>query len=165
MSEHESCDERRRLGHFTPRERAHIHAAIEANTITTMTGTTMTACHVWTGRVSRYGYAILLRQLAHRVVYQLRIGPIEAGMTIDHLCRTRRCLNPSHMEVVPNVVNVMRGESFAARNARKTECINGHPYTTKNTYIRPGSGHRDCYACTRLRDAKKYAARRKGVNA
>ena len=50
------------------------------------------------------------------------------------------------------------------RNARKIECLHGHPFNTKNTYIRP-SGGRDCLTCRQIWDRerllRKKAARAK----
>lgn len=108
------------------------------------------ACWEWTGGLSAYGYARISiarkRVPAHRVVYELLIGPIPDGYVIDHLCRVRHCLNPLHLEPVPNVVNVLRGMGPNAINARKTECAWGHPFTESNTKIRK-NGHRQCRRC------------------
>lgn len=45
---------------------------------------------------------------AHRLMYRLLVGPIPAGMTIDHLCVYRLCVNPSHMEVFTHGENARR---------------------------------------------------------
>ena len=41
--------------------------------------------------------------------------------------------------------------NFSAINARKTECIRGHPFDKENTYIRP-DGERNCRLCSKLHD-------------
>jgi hypothetical protein len=69
---------------------------------------------------------------AHRWAYQHVVGPIPEGLHIDHLCRNRKCVNPCHMEAVTNKVNALRGQSFAAKNSRKTHCPSGHEYTEEN---------------------------------
>lgn len=48
--------------------------------------------------------------LAHRLYYEERRGPIPEGMTLDHLCRVRACVNPEHLEPVTHRENVRRGK-------------------------------------------------------
>jgi len=47
---------------------------------------------------------------SHRVVYEHHRGPIPVGMVIDHLCRTKACVNPDHLEVVTQTENCRRIE-------------------------------------------------------
>jgi hypothetical protein len=47
--------------------------------------------------------------LAHRVAYRLTVGEIPDGLTVDHLCRNRMCVNPDHMELVTLAENGRRG--------------------------------------------------------
>lgn len=49
------------------------------------------------------------KSAAHRVVYQLLVGPVAADLVLDHLCRNRPCVNPAHLEPVTNLVNSWRG--------------------------------------------------------
>jgi HNH endonuclease len=122
-------------------------------------------CWEWAGAHNRDGYGTAYttptgaRPLgAHRVVYELLIGPIPEGLTIDHLCRNRGCVNPAHMEPVPKRTNLLRGVGVGARNAQKTHCSNGHPFTPENTRIRPGNGQRICLQCHRERMRKYRSA-------
>lgn len=88
--------------------------------------------------------------LAHRYAYELAIGPIPSGLTIDHLCRTPSCVNPAHLEPVTHRENVLRGVGPTAQQARKTHCLpGGHPLSGDNLYLRP-NGKRECRTCRRL---------------
>lgn len=106
-------------------------------------------CWLWTGAMQPSGYGTFRGRAAHRITYELFVGPIPENLTIDHLCRVRSCVNPAHLEPVTIAVNVMRGESLPARNARKTHCPQGHPYDDENTYVNPTTGWRLCRSCAR----------------
>lgn len=82
------------------------------------------ACWPWTSRIDRYGYGKFKWQrrdrIAHRVAYELLVGrTIPDDLTIDHLCRTRSCCNPLHMELVTSRENVQRGAAFRRREKRR----------------------------------------------
>ena len=128
-------------------------------------------CWLWTGarRGGGYGnfrYSKPRNIFPHRFAYELLIGPIPQGLTIDHLCRNPACVNPVHLEVVPLRVNIHRGDSFAAQNARKTHCIHGHPFDEANTYVAPDNanryGQRTCRTCNRACCKARYAKMREG---
>jgi hypothetical protein len=69
-------------------------------------------CITWGGTCDRYGYGRFKlngrMDKAHRVAYELFVGPIPAGLVIDHLCRHRACVNPQHLEAVTQTVNIQR---------------------------------------------------------
>ena len=74
-------------------------------------------CWLWTGARCSDGYGSIRaggRQgrtlAAHRVSWELAYGPVPSGMEIDHLCRTRGCVNPRHLEAIPHGANVLRGD-------------------------------------------------------
>lgn len=77
----------------------------------------MDGCHRWAGSLDRYGYgrfkllsAGIKRQTgAHRAAWLSMVGDIPEGLVIDHLCRTRSCVNTEHMELVTNEENGLRG--------------------------------------------------------
>jgi hypothetical protein len=114
-------------------------------------------CWAWTGPTDRGGYGMTTlgkqKVMAHRVVYELLVGPIPEGLHLDHLCRRRECLNPAHLEPVTQAENNRRA------GAAKTHCIHGHEYTPENTYRRP-RGVRECRACRAERTLRVLAARR-----
>lgn len=113
-------------------------------------------CWLWTGTVTYNGYGIFevngKKIRAHRFSYELHKGPIPDGLTIDHLCRVRCCVNPDHLEAVTMRENTLRGYGISAQNARKTHCIYGHPLSGENirVYKRPGRHQRICKTCQKM---------------
>lgn len=122
---------------------------------------TSTGCWMWTASVSGgggYGQVWVgangpgsPMRAAHIVVWELLVGPVPDGLQLDHLCRVRRCCNPSHLEPVTQAENIRRGVSPPAVNARKSVCPKGHPLSQR-------SGGRYCATCNRER-VKGYAER------
>ena len=121
-------------------------------------------CWEWQrGRCSA-GYGVLRDEsgrirLAHRVVFEDCVGEIGEGLTLDHLCRNPACVRPEHLEPCSIRTNVLRGTSPAAINARKTECLRGHPFTPENTYR--NTNGRGCRECRRERQRKRRRAARR----
>jgi hypothetical protein len=122
-----------------------------------------TGCWLYTGRPNSRGYGWFTigahGVLVHRLAYELLVGPIPEGMTLDHVkergCTSRLCVKavadehgPAHLEPVTNAENVLRGDGWGARNARKTHCPKGHPYSGANLRISP-KGYRVCRECER----------------
>lgn len=129
----------------------------------------MTDCITWPGRLTSEGYVAIWKdgrpQLAHRLLYEQHVGPIPAGLTIDHLCSNRACLNWRHYEVVSLGENGLRGSGPAAMNARKTACASGHPFDEENTfYYRSthGGTGRGCRICRRDASLKWRTKQRGG---
>lgn len=106
-------------------------------------------CWFWAAGLNDAGYGQLYRNdtrrpdRAHRISYELLVGPIPKDLTLDHLCRNRACVNPDHLEPVTRGENVKRGA------AARTHCKRGHSYD--DAYITP-AGTRQCRTCNSLRD-------------
>jgi len=114
-------------------------------------------CWEWKGhRWNGYGRANLKGRGvtgAHRYAYEAFYGPIPDGLTIDHLCRNRACVRPSHLEAVPNRVNALRGTGPTAQNAARTHCKKGHPFDMeirRTRGNRAGTIERSCRTCRNL---------------
>ena len=108
-------------------------------------------CWLWIGSMTSLGYGQLYHNKttvsAHRIAYELCKGSIPKGLTIDHLCRVRHCVNPEHLEAVTGKENTLRGVGPSAINAKKTHCPQGHPYSGNNLYIHPKRKSRMCRIC------------------
>lgn len=100
--------------------------------------------------------------LAHRAAYEAFVGPIPKGLTIDHLCRNTRCVNPSHLEPTTIKENVMRGMAVSAINSRKTTCKRGHPLSGSNLYL-SSKGYRTCATCHNTWTRQKRARMKEEV--
>jgi hypothetical protein len=72
-------------------------------------------CWVWVARTNRNGYGRMhyegSEKMAHRLCYEACIGPIPEDHLLDHLCRTRCCINPAHLEPVTHSENTLRGKA------------------------------------------------------
>lgn len=114
-----------------------------------------TGCWLWTGTKDCSGYGMVTvaghNRRAHRLGYELYVGEIPEGLTIDHVCSNRACVNPDHLETVTRAENTRR----AVAANRRTHCKKGHEFTPENTFM--DSGKRRCAICTRARDRERYA--------
>lgn len=121
-----------------------------------------TDCHIWVGGKESRGYGQFYlggKSIgAHVAAYMLHIGEIAKGLTIDHLCKNKSCVNPRHLEAVSMRENVLRSNNTAAINARKTHCKNGHEFSLENTYrfknTHNGGSYRTCKTCWKSRERK-----------
>lgn len=118
-------------------------------------------CLIWTGATNSKGYGSVSAgvkgktALAHRVVFTEMVGPIENGLTVDHICRNKLCQNYAHMEIVT------RGENSRRGIAAQTECRLGHPLSGENLRVitrSNGYSYRVCVTCSR-RHRREYMRR------
>lgn len=112
-------------------------------------------CWEWQGALT-LGYATFWsgRHVvrAHRWLYESMYGTIDNRDVVDHVCRNKACVNPSHMERVSFPTNVLRGNIY---NSSKTHCPRGHEYTVENTYYYKNVNHRVCRMCDQMRPRRK----------
>lgn len=125
----------------------------------------ISGCWLWTAYCDPQGYGHIgigsnKHVRAHRLAFEALVTPIPAGLSIDHKCRVTSCVNPQHLEPVTARENNLRGNGWSGRNARKTECPQGHPLIAGN--IRATLIGRQCKECHRIREAARKARKREG---
>lgn len=110
-------------------------------------------CWEWTAGLMGGGYGQFHHKgkpnYAHRWLYEAVNGGVDKRLTLDHLCRNRKCVRPDHLEPVSRGENVLRGEGLSAMAARATHCPKGHAYSGANLVIKK-DGCRRCRECHRL---------------
>jgi len=109
----------------------------------------MNGCWEWKGYKSKgYGVIAVSRKntRAHRLLYEMVMGPIPSGLVIDHkVCSNPPCVRPSHLEAVTSKENSDR------KIANMTHCKGGHEFTVENIQNRK-DGVRSCKICVRIRE-------------
>ncbi len=118
-------------------------------------------CWTWTAYLNACGYGKFRFRgeawLAHRVAYELLIGPIPGGRSLDHMCHNadrscpgneqckhRACVNPAHLATADHRQNALRSPLIGA----KMHCKNGHAFDDSNTSM-TSAGSRRCLTCHR----------------
>ena len=132
-------------------------SAALADRVAALSVPTVGGCRLWTGALNSRGYGQVWddgrSRSAHRVAYELAVGPIPAGLVIDHLCGVRRCVEPAHLQPVTVAVNSARARTCPSTvNAAKTSCLRGHPLTGENLVVKLRGTRtpvRNCRTCTR----------------
>lgn len=115
-----------------------------------------TGCWFWAASLDGRGYGQFVIKRgkivrAHRLSYEIFVGPIPEGLDLDHLCREPRCVNPDHLEPVTRAENVRRGLSVTKRKHQAlslTHCPNGHEYAIHGTTYFHKSRNRSSRKCT-----------------
>lgn len=113
-----------------------------------------TQCVIWKGPFSTTGvprFSVVRNKVnssrsAIRLAFDMfrggEVGPLEKLWPCP---RNRCCINPAHtLQAKP-----------APSTWRSPHCLNGHPYTRKNT-IHTSDGRRRCRACQNETNAKKF---------
>lgn len=124
-------------------------------------------CWLWTGTLNTQGYGRFhingKRPMAHKYVFEALVKKVPEGLSLDHLCRVRCCVNPQHLEPVTTRENIMRGENKVAALAGRTHCNRGHEFTAENTSVRKhrGKTYRGCKKC-HCEDSRARTAQAKG---
>lgn len=114
-------------------------------------------CWIWKGSQTGNGYGQIWvnrkMRTAHRIAYELFIGPIPDDHAVDHLCRNRLCVRPDHLETLHHSVNCGQW------NRGKTHCPQGHPYSGHNLMWKTPKERR-CRACHDEQNRKQRIRRK-----
>lgn len=112
--------------------------------VSSRTVVNLTPCWTWTGATTSKGYGCLSdghrTVLAHRLAWESVNGPIPDGLTVNHRCMNKRCVNPEHLELLTPGDNLRHGRGM------RTHCPAGHEYDLLNTRVN-ANGHRSCREC------------------
>lgn len=89
-----------------------------------------TRCLDWTRSLQTKGYGCAAladgsgrNGLAHRLAWMYNNGPIPNGLTVDHLCCNKRCINIQHMELVTRGENTRRANKRRAKERMKVRVM------------------------------------------
>jgi len=108
-------------------------------------------CWIWQASKLKSGYGVFTdfgrkTVTAHRWSYRHYKGEIPNGLVIDHICRQPSCVNPNHLQAIPQSQNIERS-LYAKKRRARTHCKNGHEYTPTNTKRLPNKRGRICLTC------------------
>lgn len=117
-------------------------------------------CWTWIAGKCHYGYGAIRYKStgwrAHRLVYELLVGPIPQDYELHHTCEVRECVNPEHLQPLTKREHraLQRGKPLPRPREYRAACPHGHPYDEANTSWRK-DGSYFCRACHRKRERER----------
>jgi len=96
-------------------------------------------CWAWRGRTVR-GYGVFAAWMteqrasqtwrAHRFSFAVMIGSIPEGLVLGHLCNTKHCVNPAHLELVTTQENSRRAFARSVQLQRTATSVEEETVTS-----------------------------------
>lgn len=111
-------------------------------------------CWEWLGALDRDGYPRItidgMSVNAAKYAYEQIVAPIPKGLHTDHLCRNKKCVNPTHIEPVTPAENNRRRLLYYNK---VTVCKRGHKLISDNIY-KNGKNSTTCKICKNEKRSK-----------
>jgi hypothetical protein len=67
-------------------------------------------CWLWTSALNNRGYGLFqmdrIAKSAHKFAFEKFYHKILSGLVIDHVCKIKRCVNPTHMRLMTSKQNL-----------------------------------------------------------
>ncbi len=139
------------VDHLSTKDLIRIFSKIEINPSISWHGV---PCWNWIAHCKPGGYGQIgwkgTKESPHRLLFAWTMKtsiprkhtPKDKTVEIDHLCRTRACCNPVHLDLVSHLINIRRSPRH---NANKFYCAQGHGLIPNNVYFQ--KGRRQCKIC------------------
>lgn len=100
-------------------------------------------------------------------MWELSKGPIPEGMCVCHHCDNEKCIDINHLFLGTHTDNMTdkwmkrRGAGDGEKYRDAKTCVNGHPLSGMNLYVRP-NGNRSCVTCRKRASREAYLRRKEG---
>lgn len=103
-------------------------------------------CRLWTKNTVRGGYGQVSYRgkqvLAHRLSYEISVGPIPEGLCVLHRCHTPACINPDHLRVGTHQDNsndmVRAGRSPSGEKSGRAKLTHGQVQSIRQKHSEGG---------------------------
>lgn len=96
------------------------------------------SCWIWEGNLNDLGYGRVKvcgrLRAAHRVAYELEVGPVPHRASLRHRCGNAACVRPSHLSVSP--IRLRPEDIEAIRRSTLSSTTLGEMYGVSCGWIR-----------------------------
>lgn len=92
-------------------------------------------CWNWTKGRTEAGYGFMSVngkcEYAHRISYTIHFGEIPNGMSVDHKCHNRGCVNPDHLRLATDALNQQNRRGAASNSQSGIRGVTWYPDRNK----------------------------------